>query len=42
VAVEHGQQGWQPGESIPGLALIRQKHYGLTHLAFYTLDKATI
>ena len=36
VAVEHGQQGWQPGESIPGLALIRQKRYGLTHLAFYT------
>jgi 16S rRNA (guanine(966)-N(2))-methyltransferase RsmD len=36
VAVEHGQQGWQPGETIPGLGLIRQKHYGLTHLAFYT------
>jgi 16S rRNA (guanine(966)-N(2))-methyltransferase RsmD len=36
VAVEHGPQGWQPGETIPGLRLIRQKRYGLTHLAFYT------
>jgi 16S rRNA (guanine(966)-N(2))-methyltransferase RsmD len=40
VAVEHGPQGWQPGESIPGLRLIRQKRYGLTHLAFYTFDQS--
>jgi 16S rRNA (guanine966-N2)-methyltransferase len=34
MAVEHGAHGWQPTE-IPGLALVRQKHYGTTHLAFY-------
>ncbi|MFH7241887.1 MAG: 16S rRNA (guanine(966)-N(2))-methyltransferase RsmD [Spirulina sp.] len=34
IAVEHGANGWQPTE-ISGLALVRQKHYGTTHLAFY-------
>lgn len=34
MAVEHGADGWQPTE-IPGLTLLRQKHYGTTHLAFY-------
>ena len=36
MAVEHGSEGWQP-EEIPGLELVRQKHYGTTHLAFYAL-----
>ena len=34
MAVEHGADGWQPTE-ISGLTLVRQKHYGTTHLAFY-------
>lgn len=37
MAVEHGANGWQPTE-IPGLVLVRQKHYGTTHLAFYALS----
>jgi 16S rRNA (guanine966-N2)-methyltransferase len=36
MAVEYGSEGWQ-GEAVPGLVLIRQKHYGTTHLAFYGL-----
>ncbi|QQE65214.1 16S rRNA (guanine(966)-N(2))-methyltransferase RsmD [Leptolyngbya sp. BL0902] len=37
VAVEHGTNGWQPTE-ISGLTLVRQKHYGTTHLAFYQVS----
>ncbi|HIK44549.1 MAG TPA: 16S rRNA (guanine(966)-N(2))-methyltransferase RsmD [Leptolyngbyaceae cyanobacterium M65_K2018_010] len=36
LAVEHSSTGWTP-VPIAGLELIRQKHYGTTHLAFYTL-----
>jgi 16S rRNA (guanine(966)-N(2))-methyltransferase RsmD len=39
MAVEHGTNGWQPVD-IPGLALVRQKPYGTTHLAFYALADA--
>jgi 16S rRNA (guanine966-N2)-methyltransferase len=35
IAVEHGSEGWTAG-AIAGLELLRQKHYGTTHLAFYT------
>jgi 16S rRNA (guanine(966)-N(2))-methyltransferase RsmD len=35
LAVEYTPDEWTPG-SIEGLELIREKHYGKTHLAFYT------
>ena len=34
IAVEHSPEMWEPG-AIAGLDLVRQKHYGTTHLAFY-------
>ncbi|MBW4462221.1 MAG: 16S rRNA (guanine(966)-N(2))-methyltransferase RsmD [Nodosilinea sp. WJT8-NPBG4] len=34
IAVEHRPDAWTP-VAIPGLELVRQKHYGTTHLAFY-------
>lgn len=34
MAVEYSPNHWQPS-SIEGLELIREKHYGKTHLAFY-------
>lgn len=35
IAVEHTPTAWS-AQSIPGLDLIRQKHYGTTHLTFYS------
>lgn len=35
MAVEHHPDTW-PAIAIAGLDLVRQKHYGTTHLAFYT------
>lgn len=35
IAVEHRPDAWTP-IAISGLELVRQKHYGTSHLAFYT------
>jgi 16S rRNA G966 N2-methylase RsmD len=35
MAVEHDPQQWQAPATVGNLQLIRQKKYGLSHLAFY-------
>ncbi|ASC72209.1 Putative rRNA methyltransferase YlbH [Halomicronema hongdechloris C2206] len=40
LAVEHQPNYWQ-AEDISGLRIIRQKHYGKTHLTFYTQDDSS-
>jgi 16S rRNA (guanine966-N2)-methyltransferase len=41
LAVEHSPDAWSP-VTIPGLELIREKQYGKTHLAFYSLTKPNV
>jgi 16S rRNA (guanine966-N2)-methyltransferase len=38
LAVEHSPDCWAP-VTVEGLELVRQKHYGKAHLAFYCLTK---
>jgi 16S rRNA (guanine966-N2)-methyltransferase len=41
LAVEHSPDTWVP-VAVHGLELIRQKSYGKTHLAFYSLTKPQV